>query len=155
MFKRLFLNDRFILAIILLNSGIIYAQVSGYNNLYVNIIDIACTLIFAIEMVCKHLEYGIRGYWKDGWNKLDGTLVIFSLPSLVEVFVPMGMHNTSFLLILRLLRVLRFFRILHFFPNFSKIVLAFKVALKESYAILIEFLSYHRHLWSYQLQFVQ
>lgn len=115
MFKRLFLNDRFILAIILLNSGVIYAQVSGYNNLYVNIIDIACTLIFAIEMVCKHLEYGIRGYWKDGWNKLDGTLVIFSLPSLVEVFVPMGMLNTSFLLILRLLRVLRFFRILHFF----------------------------------------
>lgn len=140
MFKRLFLNDRFILAIILLNSGIIYAQVSGYNNLYVNIIDIACTLIFAIEMVCKHLEYGIRGYWKDGWNKLDGTLVIFSLPSLVEVFVPMGMLNTSFLLILRLLRVLRFFRILHFFPNFSKIVLAFKVALKESYAILLSFL---------------
>lgn len=55
-------------------------------------------------------------------------------------WLPMGKLNTSFLLILRLLRVLRFFRMLHFFPNFSKIVLAFKVALKESYAILLSFL---------------
>lgn len=139
MFKRLFLNEKFILAIILLNSGIIYAQVSGYSNLYINIIDVACTLIFAIEMICKHIEYGVKGYWKDGWNKLDGTLVLFSLPSLVELFVPMGMLNVSFLLILRLLRVLRFFRVLHFFPNFSKVVAGFKTALKQSYAILLSF----------------
>ena len=53
MIKKLFLNEKFILATILLNSGIIYAQVSGYNNLYINIIDIVCTLIFAIEMILE------------------------------------------------------------------------------------------------------
>lgn len=66
MLKKIFLNEKFILAIILLNSGIIYAQVSGYNNIYVNIIDIVCTIIFAIEMICKHIEYGLKGYWKEG-----------------------------------------------------------------------------------------
>lgn len=140
MLKKIFLNEKFILAIILLNSGIIYAQVSGYNNIYVNIIDIVCTIIFAIEMICKHIEYGLKGYWKEGWNQMDGILVIFSIPSLFEFFIPIGMLNLSFLLILRLLRVLRFFRILHFFPNFSKIVVGFKKALKQSYAILLCFL---------------
>lgn len=140
MLRKLFLNEKFILAIILLNSGIIYTQVSGYINIYVSIIDIVCTLIFAIEMIYKHIEYGFKGYWKDGWNKLDGILVICSIPSLIEFFVPTGMLNLSFLLILRLLRVLRFFRILHFFPNFSKIVVGFKKALKQSYAILLCFL---------------
>lgn len=139
MIKKLFLNEKFILATILLNSGIIYSQVSGCNNLYINIIDVICTLIFAIEMICKHIEYGVKGYWKDGWNKLDGTLVIFSIPSVIEFFIPVGMVNVSFLLILRLLRVLRFFRVLHFFPNFSKVVAGFKTALKQSYAILLSF----------------
>lgn len=139
MFKRLFLNEKFILAIILLNSGIIYAQVSGCQHIYINIIDITCTIIFAIEMICKHNEYGIKGYWKDGWNKLDGTLVILSFPSLIEFLMPAGIINVSFLLILRLLRVLRFFRVLHFFPNFSKVVEGFKVAIKQSYAILTSF----------------
>jgi voltage-gated sodium channel len=70
---------------------------------------------------------------------LDGTLVIFSIPSIIEFFIPVGMVNMSFLLILRLLRVLRFFRVLHFFPNFSKVVAGFKTALKQSYAILLSF----------------
>ena len=139
MLKKLFLNDKFILAFILLNSGIIYAQVSGYTSSWLGVVDLTCTLIFTIEMIVKHLAYGVRGYWKDGWNKLDGTLVICSIPSIIEFFVPLGAANLSFLLILRLLRVLRFFRILHFFPNFSKLVKAFQVALRQSYAILLCF----------------
>lgn len=90
-------------------------------------------------MICKHIKYGVKGYWKDGWNKLDGTLVLLSLPSLIELFIPVGMYNVSLLLILRLLRTLRFFRVLHFFPNFSKLVVAFKIAFKQSYAILLSF----------------
>lgn len=31
--RKLFLNDKFILTVILINSGLIYAQVSGYENL--------------------------------------------------------------------------------------------------------------------------
>lgn len=136
---KLFLNDKFILAVILINSCVIYAQVAGYFNAFVNILDILCLTIFVIEMIVKHVEYGVKGYWKDGWNRLDGTLVILSFPSIIEIFVPVDMANLSFLLILRLLRILRFFRVLHFFPNFSKVVKGFRNALRDSYAILLSY----------------
>jgi len=137
--NKIFLNDKLILAVILLNSCVIYAQVSGYENLTIDIIDTVCTFVFLIEMIVKHREYGLRGYWKDGWNRLDGTLVILSLPSVAALFVPNEYVALSFLMIFRLLRVLRFFRVLHFFPNFAKVVQGFKVAMRESYAILLSF----------------
>ena len=138
-FRKIFLNDQLILAVILINSCVIYAQVSGVTNIYTNLLDSLCLLFFTIEMIVKHAEYGVRGYWKDGWNRLDGTLVILSLPSLIELFIPVDMMNLSFLMILRLLRILRFFRMLHFFPNFTKIIKGFKAALRNSYAILLSF----------------
>ena len=137
--KKLFLNERFILTVILINSGIIYAQVAGCSAAWLNTVDVICLLIFMIEMVVKHVEYGFRGYWSDGWNRLDGTLVLLSIPSLIELFVPLDMMNLSFLMIFRLLRILRFFRVLHFFPNFSKVVKGFKAAMHSSYAILLSF----------------
>ena len=137
---KLFLNDRFILSVILLNSCIIYAQVAGYETVALEVLDMLCTFIFIFEMIAKHRELGFRGYWRDGWNKMDGTLVILSLPSVVAMFVPNMMASLSILLIFRLLRVLRFFRVLHFFPNFSKVVLGFKNAMRESYAILLSFM---------------
>lgn len=140
MLKKLLLNDKFILSVILLNSCIIYAQVSGYENVYIGILDLTCTLIFLMEMIFKQKELGISEYWQDGWNKLDGTLVILSLPSVAALFVPNDYTGLSILLIFRLLRVLRFFRVLHFFPNFSKVIQGFKRAMSESYAILLSFL---------------
>lgn len=137
--RKLFLNERFILAVILINSCVIYAQVAGHYSTLVNTLDIICLLVFTVEMIVKHSEYGVRGYWQDGWNRLDGTLVILSIPSLIELFVPLHTQNLSFLLILRLLRILRFFRVLHFFPNFGKVVKGFKNAMHDSYAILLSF----------------
>ncbi len=139
MLRKIFLNDKFILSVILLNSVLIYMQVAGYENKTMLALDTICTLIFLIEMLVKHAEYGLRGYWKDGWNKLDGTLVILSLPSISALFIPNDYSGLSLLMIFRLLRVLRFFRVLHFFPNFSKVVQGFKTAMRQSYAILLSF----------------
>jgi len=138
-FFKLFLNDRFILAVILVNSCVIYAQVDGYTNTCLSVLDALCLLIFTIEMIVKHVEYGVREYWQDGWNRLDGLLTILSFPSLLELLIPIDMMQLSFLMILRLLRILRFFRVLHFFPNFSKVVKGFKAAMRDSYAILLSF----------------
>lgn len=138
--KRLFLNEKFILAVIFINAALIYAQVAGYENKAVIFLDALCTVIFIVEMIIKHLEYGVHGYWSDGWNKLDGTLVIISIPSLITVFFPNVEYGASVLLILRVLRVLRFFRVMHFFPNFSKIVGGFKIAMQQSYGVLLSFL---------------
>lgn len=139
MLRKLFLNDKFILGVILLNSVIIYLQVTGLSAPIISILDFACTLIFLVEMIIKNKEFGVKAYWKSGWNRLDGILVILSLPSLVEIFLPMGLANLSILLVFRLLRVIRFFRVLHFFPHFSQLIKAFKLAMRESYAILLSF----------------
>ena len=138
-FEKIFLNEKIIMAVILLNAVVIYLQISGISAPVLSVLDLTCTLIFFFEMILKHLKLGIKEYWRSGWNRLDGILVIVSLPSLVEVFLPTGMMDLSILLIFRLLRVLRFFRVLHFFPNFTQIVKAFKMAMRESYAILLCF----------------
>ncbi len=139
LFKRIFLNDKFIFAVILINALVIFAEESDIDNIAVQITDIVCTLIFIIEMIVKHIHYGFKGYWQSGWNRLDGVLVILSLPSVASLFFPKVGIDLSILLIFRLLRVIRFFRVMHFFPNFTKIIKNFNLALKQSYAILLSF----------------
>lgn len=136
-FFNLFLNERLMLVVIVLNAAIIFAQECGMDAHWLSVLDVACTFIFIIEMVVKHCHLGFRGYWKDGWNKLDGTLVILSLPSIVALFIPEGAIDLSFLLILRVLRIFRFFRLVHAFPNFTVIMRNFKLALRQSYAVLV------------------
>lgn len=138
--KSLLLNDKFIFSIILLNTVIIFLQSFDIESPWLQIIDVICTFIFLMEMVTKHIEYGVKGYWSSGWNRLDGILVILSIPSVIALFIPTQMMDLSFLMILRLLRTFRFLRVLHFFPNFPQIIKGFKLAIKESYAILLCFL---------------
>lgn len=138
--KKLFLNEKFIFSIILLNTIIIFLQSFDIEYIWLQIMDVVCTFIFLMEMVTKHIEYGVKNYWSSWWNRLDGTLVILSLPSIVAFFIPTTLTDFSFLLTLRLLRTFRFLRVLHFFPNFPQIIKGFKLAIKESYAILLCFL---------------
>lgn len=137
--QQLFLNDRIIMGVILLNAVCIYLQTSGLDSGWILWTDDVCTLIFVAEMLVKHSVYGMRAYWRDGWNRMDGTLVILSLPSLLTSFINMEVAGLSVLLVLRLLRVLKFFRLMRFFPNFSKIITGFQLAMKESWAVLAAF----------------
>lgn len=138
--KRLLLNDKFIYSIILLNAVIIFLQACNIDIIWVQIIDVTCTLIFMMEMVTKHVEYGVNGYWSSGWNRLDGILVILSIPSIIALFIPTHLMDLSFLMVLRMLRTLRFLRVLHFFPNFDQVIKGFKLAVQQSYGILLCFL---------------
>ncbi len=140
MLRSFVLNEKIILAVIFINSVVIYLQTSGINNTFLIVADLFCTFIFILEMLVKQLDSGFRAYWKDGWNKLDGTLVILTLPSLVLNFFPeVPIVDFSIFIVLRLLRVFRFFRLMHFFPNFSQLVSGFKLALRESSAVLLCF----------------
>ena len=137
--KRIFMNDHVILGVILLNTVVIYLQESGVSHPVIFGLDIACTLIFVAEMVVKHIELGAKSYWRDGWNRMDGILVIVSLPSLVTPFIDASSVDSSVLLTLRLMRVLRFFRVLHFFPKISQIGAGLKRALRDSGVVLLGF----------------
>lgn len=137
--KRFFLNDRYVLGVILLNTLVILLQESGVQWAALVVLDVLCTFFFIVEMVVKHLHYGFRGYWHDGWNCLDGVLTLLSLPSLLLLFFPSLFFNTSFLLALRTLRVFRIFRAGRYFPNLKQIVAGFKLALRQSNAIFLAF----------------
>ena len=138
--KKTLLNDRFILVVILINSVIIYLQESGFNNPVILSLDIICTLVFIVEMITKHVHYGVKGYWSNGWNRMDGILLIISLPSLITPFINVETFNFSVLLTLRLMRVLRSFRMLHFFPNIAQVLEGLKRALRDSGVVLVSFL---------------
>ncbi len=123
------------MVIIAINAITIFIQESGISNWVVNGIDTLCTVLFLCEMIVKHMVWGAKKYWSTGWNRMDGILVIISIPSLLEYIFPSLAFNMSFLLVFRMLRVFRFFRVFHFFPNFKKIMGNVKTAVKQSMSI--------------------
>ncbi|MBR1929360.1 MAG: ion transporter [Paludibacteraceae bacterium] len=133
------LNDHVIMVVILLNAIVIYLQESGVNHLVLTILDVLCTLIFLSEMIAKQACFGAKRYWQDGWNRMDGILVILSLPSLVVPFLDVTTFNFSAILTLRLMRVIRFLRVFHFFPNVVQIGQGLKRALRDSGVVLVGF----------------
>lgn len=137
--KRLFLNSKFILGIIFINAIVIYLQECNFQWPILDKLDIVCSILFLVEMIMKLHEFGVKRYCQSGWNRLDGILVLISIPSIIQYFVPGDMMDLSVLLVLRLLRILRVFKTLHFFPSFSRVVEGFKMAIKSSYAVLLSF----------------
>lgn len=139
---RWFINDKFIFTVILINSVVIYMQVSGYTYPILSVLDLFCMLVFIVEMAIKLHLMGWKSYWRDGWNKLDGSLVILSLPSFIEFFLPSGGGSVSVLLAFRLLRSFRFFRFIHFFgeTGMTQMVAGFTRAIKACRSVLAAFM---------------
>ena len=81
--RKLFLNEKAMLCVVILNVLVIFLQGCGMENVAMSIIDTLCTLIFVVEMVVKHREYGFKGYWRDGWNILDGSVTLLTLPAVL------------------------------------------------------------------------
>jgi voltage-gated sodium channel len=135
--RKIFLNESAILVVIIFNSILLFLQECGVSTPLINFLDMACTIIFIIEMIVKLVEYGFKGYWKSGWNRLDGTLVVLSIPSLIFYFIPNISFDISFLLVLRVLRVFRFFRLVHAFPGFTRMLKSFSNAMRQSYAVFV------------------
>ena len=130
--------EQLVMVVILINSVVIFLDASNVHSQTLIYVDILCSLFFIWEMILKMRKDGCVGYWKDGWNRLDGTLVILSLPSLLAGFVPIT--ELSFLLIFSLLRAFRFFRLIHFFPGAAQIGKNFKKALQESLSLFVGYL---------------
>ncbi len=135
-----FINEKVVLAVVILNAIAIFMQELGKLTTVFSIVDYACVWFFMIEMAVKLHHFGWRNYWKDGWNKADGIIVILSLPTLITPFIDITTFNFSALLTLRLVRIFRFFRVLHFFPNISQIGRGFRTALGQSWAVLASYL---------------
>lgn len=147
MLKKAFLNDRFILSLIVINSITIFTE--GFNNipphmgLLMAIVDSLITFLFVIEMVVKVRHWSWAGYIKSGWNKVDFVLVLLSVPSILYWFIDIHAQNLSWLLVFRIARVFKFFRFLKFIPDIDKLALGIQRALKDSVLVLIGFVIYN------------
>jgi len=100
--------------------------------------DVFLVIIFLIEAIVKLNEYGVKGYFSEGWNIFDFFIVVVSLPALLIFFPSVVMPtSTSFLKILRLGRMIRLFRLMTFIPRMNVIMNGLGRALKASVFVMI------------------
>lgn len=145
MIRKLFLKDRFILVLILINAAVLF--IGGYNTTdnqkhIFFLIDNIITSLFIIELIIKFNEYGVKGYFKSGWNRLDFILIILSAPALISFVFNIQIFDVSFLLVFRIFRVFKAFRFFKFIPNVGGLIADVKRALDTSLFILIGFIIY-------------
>ena len=140
LFTKLFLNDKFILIIIVLNSITIFSEgfsEFGNNLLYwIALIDSFVTILFLVEAFVKIKYFGWKKYIESNWNKLDFILVILSLPSIFLLIIHSNHQGLSFLLIFRISRVFKFFRFFKFIPGIEELVKGLQRAMKASVFVL-------------------
>jgi len=136
MLKKLFLNDRFILALVLLNTISIF--VGGYyrNSLAFALADALFTVLFVIEVIVKVRDLGWKAYWEDRWNRFDFIITMVAIPSLLNIFIE-GSLATNILLSFRALRVFKSFRLFRFIPNIKEVLKGITLAIRASFIVAV------------------
>ena len=145
MIKKLFLNEKIILILILLNSVTIFAsgfEIAPDNKFILSLTDNLITGLFIAEIIVKFQEFGIKNYFKSIWNKFDFILVALSFPTLIAFIGNLEITSFSFLLVFRVMRVFKSFRFLKFIPGIEHLVKGIRRALKASIVVLIGFVIY-------------
>jgi voltage-gated sodium channel len=137
--KSWFLNDYFILSLIIANALLIFIQEFELKGNILDYFEPVFTILFIIEMVIKIHENGFIKYISDGWNKLDFILIVISIPSLAVIFYHDSALQLNIFLTLRVFRIFKFFRLIRFFPNVTGLVSSVKRALKASYIVVAGF----------------
>ncbi|MGQ1928205.1 ion transporter [Ornithobacterium rhinotracheale] len=142
---KFFLNDKIILALILINALVIFAggfSISAFWESNLELLDNTITILFIIELLVKLRNFGAKAYFSDYWNLFDFLLIILSIPPLISSFLGLNSSALSFILIFRVLRVFKSFRFIKFMPGMDRIVAGLKRALKASLVIIFTFLIY-------------
>src|SRR6056297_1131005 len=143
--KSLFLNTRFVVALIIINAIILFVEGFSLNESILNgliLVDNLITILFAIEATVKMRHYGIRGYFSDKWNILDFSLVLISIPVPIAYLFGVSSFNLSALLALRLLRLFRLFRFMRFVPEIDRLISGAARATRASVVVLCGFALY-------------
>ncbi|MEQ9592133.1 MAG: ion transporter [Cyclobacteriaceae bacterium] len=145
MLRKLFLNDKVILNLILINAAIIFFggfDLESSEIFWLLLIDNAITALFIAEMVVKIRVYGVRGYFRSNWNKFDFLLITLSIPALIYFVFDLDVVGVSYLLIFRVMRVFKSFRFLKFVPGMDHLINGVQRALKASVIVLVGFAVY-------------
>ncbi len=138
LFVRIFTNDTFILSVIGLFTIQVIIQEFEISHWSITMLNMACTLIFLLEMIAKHMSLGLKGYWSDWTNVFDGTLVILAVGIIAGKLI-FGSLGGSVLMVLRVLRIFRVFRILKAFKDLKVIGRNFLNALRKCSGLFASF----------------
>lgn len=137
----IFLNDYFILGLILTNSLLVFIQEFEISFTWLNSLEFVFTVLFMIEMIVKIQFYGFKNYILNSWNRLDFILIIVSIPSLASIFIENSAYSLNIFLAFRVLRVFKFFRLMRFFPDIASMIAGVKRAIQASYIVLFAFIT--------------
>ena len=96
------------------------------------------TWVFIWEMGLKLIALGCEGYWSDGWNQLDGSIVLLSIVDMIVTMLAAGSGvKLSFLRVLRMLRIARVLRLMREWQGLYKIISTFMKAVPQMLNISI------------------
>lgn len=145
MISKLFLNDKYILGLIIVNTVIIF--IGGYEltqqeKYLLTAADNTITLLFIIELLVKLNFHGLNKYLVSQWNRIDFVLILISLPALIIFVFNINLPDISFLLVFRVLRVFKTIRFLKFIPNINQLISGIRRALKTSVFVFLGFVIY-------------
>lgn len=137
--RSLFLNEFFILALIILNAIVLFIEEFEFLPRTLDYVEATFTILFIMEMLVKTRTFGFTQYIRDNWNKMDFLLVLISIPSLAILFHDLDSPETNVVLSLRVLRVFKSFRLIKFMPDVNNFMNSIKRAIRASYVILLGF----------------
>ena len=104
------------------------------------------TWAFIVEMGLKLVGLGCRAYWSNGWNALDGSLVLLSVAEMTLLTIFQGAATadagqpggmSQMLRMLRILRLLRAIRAMRAWTGMYRIILAFLTSLPQIANLLL------------------
>ncbi len=83
--------------------------------------------VFLLEMILKHIGYGIKKYWSEPMDAFDGIIVLVSMIDIV--FSSMGSSEGTnsfggFISVFRAFRLLRVFKLIRRWPRLQEILRA-------------------------------
>ncbi|KAK6051228.1 transporter, cation channel family protein, partial [Cooperia oncophora] len=74
--------EYFIMAMICCNTIILMMKFHGNSDFYEKVLRLfntALTAVFTVESILKILAFGVRNYFRDGWNRFDFVTVVGSI----------------------------------------------------------------------------
>lgn len=135
-------NDTNVNGLIVLNfivTFVLQFQSLHFNPVLIGI-DIFLTLIFGLELYTKVKVWGFS-FLKNTFELFDSILIFFSVISLL--FFPF-LDRIDFLLSLRIIRIFKCTRLFKIIPNYKRLLINFKIAVKASTGLVTSLLvNYH------------
>ncbi|XP_076342693.1 voltage-dependent calcium channel type A subunit alpha-1-like isoform X3 [Tachypleus tridentatus] len=105
--------EYFIMVLIVLNTLLLMMKFYNQNNLLKNILhymNAAFTAFFTVECLLKLAAFGVRNYFRDGWNTFDFITVVGSVVDALVMEIGVNFFNVGFLRLFRAARLIKLLR---------------------------------------------